>query len=86
MNSDVDDVPKLREADAPSGAVTGVDAGGALVDAHDGADDGAEVFVFEGDFLADAQVTAGGSRCCGYGTGDGAGLAALVGSGCSMAA
>ena len=46
-------------------AVAGVDRGGALVDAHDGADLVLQVPILEGDLLATAQVIAPGlGRCC----------------------
>jgi hypothetical protein len=48
-------VAQQSEADAPLGAAARVDAGGVLVDAHDGADHRVEVLVLEGDLLAAAE-------------------------------
>ena len=56
--SDVQNVSQQAETHPPLRAITGVDGGGAAIDAHDGAHHGLQVLVLKGDLLTAAKVVA----------------------------
>ena len=57
FDSEVDDAPEHAEGHTPA-LVVAIDAGGLLIDAHDGADPGLQVAILETDAIANAEVIA----------------------------